>query len=542
MRKGVLLLERGVAGGDGSPLVTLDGTRKTLGRAASADGILRGDGISRHHAEIVFDGNAFVIRDLASTNGTRVDGKDVREAPLTEGAKIALGSDATLTFAYATGDAPDAFFDYVPTRRGVDATTGEAGRRHAAIVAGSDGVEAPRVDAMRRAAPMAAAPDMPLPAPPAPRAAPAPGMPMAAIPRPAAAMPSAPVRPSTAPPPAMVLRSPIAEIDYVPGAARSRSQNIGQRVPHAPVASLASEPYPEHELTWLGDRIRGELDLVFLVDATASKGPFIDEVRAHLEELVRGVRASPLCKSLRIGIVAYRDHPPQEPSFVTAVTPLSFDEATVDAAVRGLGAVGGGDGPEAVTDGLFDVVRLDWRPNAARGVVWFGDAPPHGVEPTGDAFPAGCPCGHHWYTQAESCREMGITFYCVGCLPALRTYVGGEDVFRTVARTTRGMYLPLREAELLVPLIAGAAETALDSQRIDAFVHKLVAEQVPRLAEADPDDRVRWLTEELRASGVRARAMSEDATKDARLRFRDLTATDIRAALTRLGGAGRLPW
>jgi hypothetical protein len=43
--------------------------------------------------------------------------------------------------------------------------------------------------------------------------------------------------------------------------------------------------------------------------------------------------------------------------------------------------------------------------------------------------------------------------------------VGAEEVFKTVARTTRGLYLPLSEAPLLIPLITGVAEVELGPAR-----------------------------------------------------------------------------
>jgi len=173
--------------------------------------------------------------------------------------------------------------------------------------------------------------------------------------------------------------------------------------------------------------------------------------------------------------------------------------------------------------------------------VWFGDAPPHGVEPSRDGFPQGCPCGNHWYTQAESCREMGVAVYAVGCLPTLRSYVAAEKMYREVARTTRGMYLPLREAALLVPLIAGAAETALDGQRIDAYLEALLAQDGAALAGVDVDERVRWVTARFRAEAVRARAMAfgSEAATEHPMRFREVTPVDIRASFGRLRAAGR---
>jgi len=82
--------------------VGLDGTEKsyrlqthrpfTVGRDPGNDIILRDPKVSRHHAEIVFERGFFVLHDLASANGTYVNGKRVRVAPLTHGAKLRMGN------------------------------------------------------------------------------------------------------------------------------------------------------------------------------------------------------------------------------------------------------------------------------------------------------------------------------------------------------------------------------------------------------------------------------------------------------------------
>jgi hypothetical protein len=301
-----------------------------------------------------------------------------------------------------------------------------------------------------------------------------------------------------------------------------------------------SDHYDADELRWLAGRASGELDLVFLVDATGSMGPYIEQVKMHLLQLVTAVKRSPLCQSLRIGLVTYRDHPPEDHTYASRVIALTDDISTVEREIEQLAASGGGDGPESVTDGLFDLVRLAWRPRAAKAVAWFGDAPPHGVEPHGDHFPNGCPCGNHWYTQAESCREMGIAIYAVGCRPQIQAYVGAEEVFRTVARTTRGMYLPVTDAQWLVPLIAGAAASELDKQRIDAHVGALVDRFRSELAATDEPERLRWLHEQLRDDHVRPRSvrLDEAVLAPSPLKFRDLTIEDVEGSLDRLRLSG----
>jgi len=304
---------------------------------------------------------------------------------------------------------------------------------------------------------------------------------------------------------------------------------------------VASEPYSDEELAWFRARNRGELDLVFLVDETGSMGSYIAQVREHLLALVEELKSSPLCRMLRVGVVSYRDHPPQDRTYASKVLPLTDDIETVRRAVEKLTASGGGDGPESVTDGLYDLVRLDWRSSAARAVVWFGDAPPHGVEPHGDAFPEGCPCGHHWFTQAESCREMGVTVYAIGCLPGIRAFKGAEAVFQQVARTTHGVYLPLREASLLVPMIVGAASAELDRQRVDEHVSDLVTEAGASFVDTTDVERVSWLSRALTAKGVRLRDMQlDEGSNAAPLRFRAVVPADVEASLQRLRYQGRV--
>jgi pSer/pThr/pTyr-binding forkhead associated (FHA) protein len=47
--------------------------------------------VSSHHAEIVFSGNHHILKDLNSTNGTRVNGQSFTEGPLRDGDSIRFG-------------------------------------------------------------------------------------------------------------------------------------------------------------------------------------------------------------------------------------------------------------------------------------------------------------------------------------------------------------------------------------------------------------------------------------------------------------------
>lgn len=64
-----------------------------IGRSRSCELRLPDADTSRRHAKIVCQGSAFVLHDLASTNGTFVNGKQVEERQLEAGDRIQIGSN-----------------------------------------------------------------------------------------------------------------------------------------------------------------------------------------------------------------------------------------------------------------------------------------------------------------------------------------------------------------------------------------------------------------------------------------------------------------
>ena len=74
---------------DGEAIALFDGMR--IGRADDNDVAIADGRVSRHHARIVADGDGFAIEDSQSSNGTFVDGAQVRARALHPGASIVVG-------------------------------------------------------------------------------------------------------------------------------------------------------------------------------------------------------------------------------------------------------------------------------------------------------------------------------------------------------------------------------------------------------------------------------------------------------------------
>jgi len=68
------------------------GERLTVGKAADNDLVLPDDTVSRHHCELERTATGIIVRDLGSTNHTRVGRTAVREAVIESGSTIVVGS------------------------------------------------------------------------------------------------------------------------------------------------------------------------------------------------------------------------------------------------------------------------------------------------------------------------------------------------------------------------------------------------------------------------------------------------------------------
>ena len=180
-----------------------------------------------------------------------------------------------------------------------------------------------------------------------------------------------------------------------------------------------------------GDLV-GQVDVAFVVDTTGSMGPFIDAARAHIRRLAEEIAAAGAL-DLQLAVIEYRDHPPQETSFVTRPHPFT-DADGLQAALDLLIPAGGGDAPEAVLDGLVTAANLQWRPHADRLCFLVGDAPPHGYGEGGDGWPAGCPCRATPNGVVELLAGRAIRLHAI----ALTANPATVRAFRELAEGTGG--------------------------------------------------------------------------------------------------------
>lgn len=118
---------------------------------------------------------------------------------------------------------------------------------------------------------------------------------------------------------------------------------------------------------------RNGLDIVIVFDSTGSMGGEIRQVKQQIRSI--GGTLLKLVPKARISLCTYRD---RGDDFVVRGLPLTDNISEVERFLADIEADGGGDEPEAVDEGLrWAITNNQFRANARKVILLFGDAPPH---------------------------------------------------------------------------------------------------------------------------------------------------------------------
>lgn len=114
-----------------------------------------------------------------------------------------------------------------------------------------------------------------------------------------------------------------------------------------------------------------KIDLAFIVDCTGSMGSYIKQVQKHVQYIAETIARTSF--DVHLALIEYRDHPPQDRSFVTRVHDFTSDVKEMKTWVDQMAASGGGDWPEAVADALQLGTRLSYRKQSTKMCVLIGN-------------------------------------------------------------------------------------------------------------------------------------------------------------------------
>jgi hypothetical protein len=126
------------------------------------------------------------------------------------------------------------------------------------------------------------------------------------------------------------------------------------------------------------EQVIDAIDLVFVIDTTASMTPVIGELAVSMRSIVRILQR--LVPSVRIGISAYKDHDiPLPPVITFPLTPTDPFLPRIVGFIESIDAspIGSRSVDEDVHLGLEAATLMRWRPDAMQVMVLIGDAEAH---------------------------------------------------------------------------------------------------------------------------------------------------------------------
>ncbi|KDR79194.1 hypothetical protein GALMADRAFT_243096 [Galerina marginata CBS 339.88] len=230
---------------------------------------------------------------------------------------------------------------------------------------------------------------------------------------------------------------------------------------------------------WSRGMLNSCSDVVFLQDTTGSQGPYIQSARKAIRDICDKISASgDLSKDLiRFGLIAFRDHPPQDTSYVTKSFGFTSEVEVMQKNLASLIASGGGDGPEAQTAALAEALNLEWAENAVKMVILITDAPPHGIGETGDGFDES-PDQNDPLDIARQMAEQGITLFVIACEPGLSRYRNAVDFYTALVQITSGRMFPLLMADKLGDYIIGTAVETIETEKLIGEFEQVIVNDV----------------------------------------------------------------
>jgi hypothetical protein len=172
-----------------------------------------------------------------------------------------------------------------------------------------------------------------------------------------------------------------------------------------------------------------ELDVAIVLDTTSSMADEIQYLQTEFEVIATTIKTKFPQTTPRFGLVVYRDHTDE---YLTRSVPFTTDVDAFRSSLAAQSALGGGDLPEAVPEGLTEGDGLGWRTddNVARVTFWVADAPQHPGEE------------QKVNVAANVALQKGIHVYPVG---ASGVDNDAELAMRGTAQITGGRYLFLTD-------------------------------------------------------------------------------------------------
>ena len=169
----------------------------------------------------------------------------------------------------------------------------------------------------------------------------------------------------------------------------------------------------ENEITSIINLINVEettsLDLLFIMDLTGSMGPYVEQAKANIIDIINRIINGCPGIDINIGFIGYRDEYEETHEDVVDIE-FTKEHEQLKNQIRYVYAKGGGDFPEDVAWGFEKALNKLWK-NNARFIVFVADAPNHGAKYGGGSYTI--PGRKDLESLIRELANNGVSLFCM---------------------------------------------------------------------------------------------------------------------------------
>jgi len=294
--------------------------------------------------------------------------------------------------------------------------------------------------------------------------------------------------------------------------------NSGQII-RAPPVELTPQ---QQELVDYSEKL---VDLTFVVDNTGSMGSEIGVAKDTIQTIINNLHEH-YQSDIRFSAISYRDH---TDDFAVKEYPFTTNVDTAKQFINEMDAQGGGDYPEALASALHVLSKKEFNKKGRKIVVWIADAPPHGMNASGDSYPEGDKDENgnkiDWIKLGDYMKEKNVVFYTIICERS-KSDQQLSLFMDYLATKTDGKCLLLTEANKVPNIIInGCVEDDAMDKLIEEKIKELGEERFKQMKEEEVVDQIHKLSEGKKIGQVQAYEVRCTNTEQL-LKCKDLTSVD----------------
>ena len=156
------------------------------------------------------------------------------------------------------------------------------------------------------------------------------------------------------------------------------------------------------------------LDLLFIMDITGSMGPYIEQAKNNIINIMNRIPMECPGININLGFIGYRDIYEINMNDIVNID-FSQNYQQIEYKIKNVSASGGGgDGPEEVSWAIDKALEKNWKSDARYSIL-VADAPCHGTKyhNGGDAYPDGVPGSKNIEILINELAAKNVSLYCM---------------------------------------------------------------------------------------------------------------------------------